>query len=184
MEKIDLGHIEPNYLNKEFKLSEEKLRKLIEISGDLGVSVLSLEAGKDEILEKIRENFPARYDLVIQKLKEEELDLDDLSKDLILDRMLGIDFMFSFKDKNYIVDVGTGKHSNIINKEKKFKEMEDLYREFGIDRALVLRLKEDITEDMALDLFGKLEKIDNEEDLFSIVVKYPETDMIKKKGRL
>ena len=62
--------------------------------------------------------------------------------------------------------------------------MESLYRQLGINHALILRLKENITENIVLDLFSKLDNINNDETLFSVVIKYPETNMRKRRGRL
>lgn len=176
--------IAPNYVNEISEIAEQRLNRLIEVAKDLGVEIFSVEDGEEEILAQIRKGFPQRYELVVQKLQEEGLELSDLSKDILLDRMLGIDKLFTFQGKNYAVDVTSGKHTAIRNKEKKFEEMEELYKKLGIDHALIIRLREDITEDMALDLFSKLENLDEPEDIFSIVVKYPKTPMKKRKGHL
>jgi hypothetical protein len=176
--------ISPNFVNEVSMLAEQRMSKLIETARDLGVEIFSLEDGKEKILEQVRQSFPQRYELVVQKLREEGLSLSDLPKDILLDRMLGIDMLFAFHGKNYAVDVTSGKHTVVKNKERKFKEMESLYKQLGIDRALIIRLKEDITEDIALDLFTKLESLDDNENIFSLVAKYPETKMKKRKNRL
>ena len=176
--------ISPNFTNEVSRLAEQRLRELIEKARELGVEIFSLETGKEEILDRVKKDFPKRYELVLQKLREEGLSLSDLPKNLLLDRLLGVDLLFTFQGKNYAADVTSGKHTVVLNKEKKFQEMESLYRQLGIDRALIIRLKEDVTDNVVLDLFSKLEGLDNKEDIFSVVVKYPETDMKKKPNRL
>jgi len=176
--------ISPNYVNEISKLAEQRMSKLIETACDLGVEIFSLEDGEEKILEQIKQGFPQRYELVVQKLREEGLNLSDLPKDILLDRMLGIDMLFTFQGKNYAVDVTSEKHTVVKNKERKFQEMESLYKKLGIDRALIIRLKEDITDDIILDLFSKLEGLEDNGDIFSLVAKYPETKMKKRKNRL
>lgn len=149
--------------------------KLIEAAHNLGVEIFSLESGEEKILEQVKNGFPQRYELVVQKLREEGLNLSDLPKNVLLDRMLGIDMLFTFQDKNYAVDVTSGKHTVVKNKEKKFQEMENIYKKLGIDRALIIRLKEDISDDTVIDLFTKLEKLNNNDNIFTIVMRYPET---------
>ncbi len=97
--------------------------------------------------------------------------------------MLGIDVLFRYKGKNYAVDVTTGKHTVVKNKERKFKEMEEVYRKLGIDYALIIRPKEEVTEDMVLDLFSRLEDMDKTKGTFSMVIRYPETKLKRKKRR-
>jgi len=167
--------IRPHYLNEASELAEQRLRRLLEVAADLGVETTSLRTGEAQIIEAVRQKFPERYELVVQKLRTEGLDLADLPKAALIDRMLGIDLVFAFKDKNYAVDVTSGKNTVLKNKEKKFREMESLYRQLGIDRALVIRLKEDVTEDTVLDLFGKLEGLEDRGEAFTAVMRYPET---------
>jgi hypothetical protein len=176
--------ISPNFVNEVSRLAEQRMSKLIETARDLGVEIFSLKDGKKEILEQVKHGFPQRYELVVQKLQEEGLSLSDLPKDILLDRMLGIDMLFTFKGKNYAVDVTSGKHTVVKNKERKFQEMETLYKQLGIDHALIIRLKEDITEDIVLDLFARLEDLDDKGDVFSVIVKYPEPKIKKRENRL
>jgi hypothetical protein len=183
-ESLKPEKISPNFVNEVSRLAEQRMSKLVETARDLGVEIFSLEDGKEQILEQIKQGFPQRYELVVQKLREEGLKLSDLSKDVLLDRMLGIDMLFTFQGKSYAVDVTSGKHTVVQNKERKFQEMESLYKQLGIDRALIIRLKEDITDDIVLDLFSKLEGLEDKGDIFSIIVKYPETKMKKRKNRL
>ncbi|MCF6276647.1 MAG: hypothetical protein L3J07_02235 [Candidatus Magasanikbacteria bacterium] len=175
--------ITPNFLSKVSELAEKRMRQLLEIAKDLGVEILSLKEGKQEILDQVNKKLPQRYDLVIQKLQEEGVSLEDLSKDVLLDRMLGIDILFKYKGKSFSVDVTTGKHTVVKNKQKKIAKMEEIYRELGIDHALIIRLKEDITEDIVLDLFSRIEDIDETSNTFSTVIRYPETKFKKKKKR-
>lgn len=183
LETLKQEKVSPNFVNEISRLAEKRLSKLIETARDLGIEIFSLKYGKEEILEKVRHGFPQRYELVVQKLRQEGINLSDLPKNILLDRMLGIDALFTFRGKNYAVDVTSGKSSVIISKDRKFKTMEALYKQLGIDRALIIRLKEDITDDIVLDLFTKLECLDNKGDVFSIIVKYPETKIQKKKNR-
>lgn len=108
--------------------------------------------------------------------------MSDLPKNVLLDRMLGIDMMFTFQNKNYAVDVTSGKNTVVKNKKRKIEEMESLYKELGIDRVLIVRLKEEITDDIVLDLFVKLEKLNIEENTFSLIMRYPETKIKKSKN--
>lgn len=183
-EALKSEKISPNFVNEVSILAEQRMSKLIEAARDLGVEIFSLKDGEEEILEQVKQGFPQRYELVVQKLREEGLSLSDLPKNVLLDRMLGIDMLFTFQGKNYAVDVTSGKHSVVKNKERKFQEMESVYKQLGIDRALIIRLKEDITDDIVLDLFTKLEDLDDKGDIFSVIVKYPKTKMKKRKNRL
>lgn|SRR3989338_4234054 len=177
--------ISPNFTDQKAKFAEEQLGVLAELGKPLGVEILSLEQGEDEITEAVKTGLPERYDLVTKKLSEEGLDLSNLPKDVLVDRLLGVDSLFRFNGKIYAIDVASGKHSTIINKERKMQAMEDIYKQLGIDRALILRLGEKVTEDVVLDLFTRLEKLgDQDQDIFTLVVKYPETNMKKRKGHL
>lgn len=179
MEKIS-----PNFTNEISELAEQRMRELIAKAGELGVKISSLTQSKEEIIEQVKKGFPQRYELVAQKLSEEGLEISDLPKEALLDCLLGIDLLFRLNGVTYAMDVTSGKHTAIVNKEKKFQAMERLYKQLGIDRALIVRLREDITEDVVLDLFAKLEVLESDEEIFSIMVKYPETKMKKKRGRL
>ncbi len=172
--------VKPNFINDISERAEKRMRQILEIAGDLGVEIFSLDRGKQEIIDCIREKKPQRHELVVQKLQEEGLRLEELSKEVLLDRMLGIDILFRYGEKTYAVDVTTGKHTVIKNKQKKVHDMEDVYRDLGIDHALIIRLKEEITEDMVLDMCEKLEDMDAH-DTFSLVMRYPETKF--KKGK-
>lgn len=174
--------ISPNYVNEVSMISEQRMRKLIEVARDLGVEIFSLKDGEEKILEYVKQGFPQRYELVVQKLREEGKNLSDLSKDVLLDRMLGIDMLFTFQGKSYAVDVTSGKHTVVKNKERKFQEMESLYKQLGIDRALIIRLKEDVTDDIVLDLFSRLEDLGSKGDIFSVIIRYPETKIKKRKS--
>ncbi|MFA4830614.1 MAG: hypothetical protein WC862_01310 [Patescibacteria group bacterium] len=172
--------ITPNFLSKVSELAEQRIHELFEIAKGLGVEIFSLKESKQKILEQVRDGLPQRYELVVQKLQEEGLSLEDLSKEVLLDRMLGIDILFRYKGKNYAIDVTTGKHTVVKNKQKKFQKMEKVYRQLGIDHALVIRLKEAVTEDIVLDLFSRLENMDETQNTFSIVMRYPETKRKRK----
>ena len=176
--------ISPNFTTESSRLAEDRMLELIERAKEIGVEVFSIERDHEMILDLVKEKAPGRFDLVMEKLQEEGITLDQLSQQVVLDRMLGVDALFRFDGKVYAVDVTTGKHSVVINKERKFHEMEDIYRELGIDHALILRLKEDISEDLILNLFSKIEIFTQEGGAFSAIVKYPETPMKKRKGRL
>ncbi|MBD3311692.1 MAG: hypothetical protein GF349_04365 [Candidatus Magasanikbacteria bacterium] len=175
--------ITPNFLSKVSELAEQRIRQLLEIAKDLGAEIFSLDRGKQEILDSVREKKPQRHELVVQKLQEEGLGLEDLSKEALLDRMLGIDILFRYEGKNYAVDVTTGKHTVVKNKQKKFQDMEDIYRELGIDHALIIRLKEEVNEEIVLDLFSRLEDMDASQETFSMVMRYPETKLKKRRKR-
>ncbi|MFA5358229.1 MAG: hypothetical protein WC310_00190 [Patescibacteria group bacterium] len=167
--------IVPNFTNEISKLAEERMRVLFEIAKDLGVEVLSLQESREKILEHVRRELPQRYELVVQKLQKEGLSLSDLSNETLTDRLLGIDLLFRFNGKTYAVDVTSGKSVVVINKQKKFKQMEDLYKKLGINYALIIRLKEDITENTVFDLLSRLENIDANESTFTITIRYPDT---------
>lgn len=172
--------IRPNFTSESSRLAEERIHALLEIAKSIGVEIYSLEDSKEKILEEIEHKLPQRYELVVQKLREEGLFLSDLSKEAMLDRLLGIDILFRFEGKTYAVDVTSGKSSVVVNKQRKFKKMEEVYKQLGINQALVIRLKEDITEDIVLDLFSKLEGIG---DAFTITIKYPEIKEEKKQKK-
>ncbi len=175
--------ITPNFLSEVSELAEQRIQQLFELAKELGAEIFSLEQGKQEILDNCKVKNPQRYELVTQKLQGEGLTFDDLSKAVLLDRMLGIDLLFRYKGKNYAVDVTTGKHAVVKNKQKKFQAMEELYHELGIDHALVIRLKEEITEDIVVDLFARLEELNETQNTFSAVIRYPETKFKKNKRR-
>lgn len=165
--------INPHFVSEESKTAEKRLRVLLEAAKDLGVEILSLSASKETILEEVRKGLSKRYELVVQKLQEEGLSLSELSREVLIDRMLGIDMLFKFEGKIYSVDVTTGKSSVIINKQRKIKEMEEVYKRLGINHALILKLKEDITNEMVLDLFSKLEEWGSHGNTFTVALRYP-----------
>lgn len=82
--------ISPNFVNEASRLAEQRIGKLIETARDLGVEIFSLEDGEEKILEQIKIGFPQRYELVVQKLREEGLSLSDLPKDIIYFNFLAI----------------------------------------------------------------------------------------------
>ena len=118
-EKFQTKEITPNFVNEDSRLAEERMHELIKIAQHLDVEIFSIADSKEEILEKVKHNFSERYELVVQKLNEEGLSLADLSKNTLLDRMLGIDALFTFDGKVYAVDVTSGQHTVVVNKEKK-----------------------------------------------------------------
>jgi|GEM_PF-1795446 len=173
--------IKPNYLSEVSELAEQRIKQLLGIAKDLGVEIITVNHGKEEILKNLKEKKPQRYELVGQKLREEGFSFEQLSKEALLDRLLGIDILFRYNGKNYAVDVTTGIHTVVKNKQKKISDLEHVYRELGIDHALIIRLKEDITEDIVIDLFSRLEKVDASGSTFLMVLRYPETKFKKKK---
>lgn len=166
--------ISPNFLAEASKNAEQRMRELFDRARDLGVEVITLQHERKVILERIKKELPKRYSLVIRKLQQEGLKIGDVSKSVLIDRMLGIDTIFEFNDKKFALDVTTGKSTVVINKQTKILEMEKLYRRLGIDYAIVLRIREDVTDDLVLDFFSKLEEAAiADSNNFCLVIKYP-----------
>lgn len=169
--------VSPNFVNEASALAEQRLHELFSRAEDLGVEIGTLEHDADYILEEVKRRLPERYSLVAQKLQREGLNADQLSKEALIDRMLGIDGLFLFKGRKFAIDVTAGKSTVVLNKQTKIIEMEELYRHLGIDHAIVLRIKEGITDDLVLDAFSKLEELAvSMPDTFCMVLRYPATD--------
>lgn len=163
----------PNFVNEAAKHAEQSMRELFSRAKDLGVEIETLPYEAEYMLGELRRILPQRYELVIQRLRQEGLRPSDLSKPVLIDRVLGIDAIIGFEGKKIAVDVTTGKSTVVINKQTKFLEMEALYRQLGIDYAVVLKIEEDVTDDLILDFFSKLEDMLAMVDTFCVVIKYP-----------
>lgn len=166
----------PNFTNELSKLAEKRIGDFIKLAKELGlgVEIYTLKESREEIINEIKNKLPQRFDVVVQKLRENDgVDLKDLSDQILVDRLLGIDVLFKYKGKIYAVDATIAKSSGIINKQRKIAQMEDVYKKLGIDYALIFKITEDITEDILLDVIYKIEEFDNKNNAFTLVIKYP-----------
>ena len=140
---------------------------------ELGIHIKMLDKTKEEILQVVRKTNCDRYQLVIQKLAENNIRIDDLSLDALLDRLLGVDFLFEFKGLTFAVDVTVGKGVALANKVKKIQSLRYAYRLLSIDHVLVVRLRSEINDDIFLDFFSTVENIaSNSDGAFYTVIKY------------
>lgn len=162
----------PNYTNEHSVAAEIGIDEILVRARVLGVETRSLFNDSVEVLRLAQETVPERYNLVRDKLAQEGLRFDDLPDDTIADRLLGVDRVFAYEGRVYAVDVTSGKHTVIKNKVKKLEAMQSTLQKLGVDQALVVRLKQKITDDLILDFFTKL---DTRADSFCRVISYPDT---------
>lgn len=167
--------VEPNYTNKHSVNAEIRMKEILDKAKKIGVIITDIQIDPEQLIELTKHRMPDRFRLVCKKLKDEGLEISNLPKKVLIDRLLGVDATFSFNGKNYAVDVTSGKHTVIKNKEKKFAELEKLLRDLGIDYTLIIRIKQEISDDVILDLFTRLEQDDNEN--FCKIFRYPETKL-------
>lgn len=175
------NEISPNYINNHSIHAEIGIDKIIDEAKELGVETEEPNFTAEAILSIAKQKIPERYNLVLEKLQKENKQISNLPKNVLMDRLLGVDSMFKFKDKVFAVDVTSGKHTVVKNKQKKFEALEEVLKEIGIDNTLIIRLKQDISDNVILDIFSKLESsILEEKNNFCEIMRYPET---KKKPR-
>jgi len=174
--------IAPNFTTETSRTAERNLVDLIEKGQLLGVSVSQIELSTRDIIEAVESNGNGRSELVRDKLLQEGLDLESLPKEILLDRLLGIDGLLELNGKMFGIDVTTGKGTVLHNKQVKAKELHSAYNKLGIDHFVVLRLRQDVTDDLVLDFFGKLEDIALEEteqpQPFVCAIKYGVNDQV------
>ncbi len=163
----------PNFTNNQSIKAEEGMREVLDRSKEIGVEAEPISITAEQVLSLAQDKIPNRYNLVYNKLKEKGINIQDLPVDVLLDKLLAIDNVFRFNGKNYAVDVTTGKHTVVKSKEKKFRELKDVLMNIGFDHALIIRLKQDVTDDVILDLFTNLEQYNGND--FYMTFKYPET---------
>ena len=164
----------PHFVHEASRVAEERMTEILERAQELGVAVKTVEHEVNYIIEEVVRQLPKRYALVARKLEQEALAPADLPKAVLVDRLLGIDGIFEFEESKFAVDVTAGKSSVVINKQAKILEMEELYRSLGINHAIVLRIREEVTNDLILDFFSELEEIIfSSPDQFCVVMKYP-----------
>lgn len=169
MDEISHG---PNFLNAKSKDAESAMKDLLNRAIVLGVERTDLPQDKQEIIETIKDLNSERFDLVAKKLLEERLSVDDLSKDELLDRMLGIDFLVRSEGKTIAIDVTSGKGTVLHNKKEKMNRLKEVYKALGIDHAVVVRINRELNDDSILDLFSRIEESLYEGNQFCTVVNF------------
>ena len=162
----------PNFLNLASKNAETAMKALLSRAVDLGVKKADLSQDKQQIIETIRSFNPNRFELVSKKLLEEGLNVSDLSREELLDRMLGIDFLVTSEGKTIAIDVTSGKGSVLYNKRRKMNQLSNIYIALGIDHAVVVRIKRDLDDDSILDLFSRIQNNLYEGNQFCTVVNF------------
>ncbi len=151
-ESISSLNVSPNFTTKESSLAEQKLRKMIQQAETFGVEISDVEATNDQIIDTVRENNPERLYLVERRLAEEGLALGLLTREVLLDRLLGLDTIIEVADDKFGIDVTTGKDTVRFNKTVKANELKPSYERLGIDHVVVLGMRnEDLSEDSIRD---------------------------------
>jgi len=151
--------VRPNFTSEAAATAEKNMQELLDRSTVLGVEISPPALGTNEIIDIFKRKNPGRLIMVTAKLKNEGIDINHLTPQEVLDRLLGVDFVFDLEGKRFSVDVTTGKDTVIYNKRRKAEGMEDISHALGINHAIILRLKEEISDDLILDFFSQLEQI-------------------------
>ena len=63
--------ISPNFVNEASKLAEQRMSRLIETAHQFSAETFYIKNSKESIQEKVKSEFPQRYELVVQKLHGE-----------------------------------------------------------------------------------------------------------------
>lgn len=169
MDEIPHG---PNFLNARSKNAESAMKDLLSRATALGVERFDLPQDKEEIIETIKQLNPSRYNLVTSKLLEEGLVVNDLSKEELLDRMLGVDFLVISEGRTIAIDVTSGKGTVLLNKKEKLNELKEVHKALGIDHAVVVRIKKELDDNSILDLFSRIENSLHEGDQFCTIINF------------
>jgi hypothetical protein len=172
--EFKISEITPNYTTEQAERAEVGLKDLIKQGQILGVKATSVELTPNKIIKTTEKFSEDRLKEVRGGLVKEGLELESLSVETLSDRLLGIDGLIDFNGKTFGIDVTTGKGSVLYNKITKAKKLQSLYRELGIDHFIILRLRQEITDGLVLDFFGKLEQmtLDDTEQSFVKTIKY------------
>lgn len=148
----------PNFTSEKAEKAEKDFNHILEENVFLGVSKGDILMDKEELIITLKKEIPDRISLVLEKVNESEDFLYHLSKNEILDKVLAVDSLFLFMGKLIAVDIASGNSSSLINKRNKMISFKNIYDKIGIDKAVVLRIRDEITEDLILDFFQKIEK--------------------------
>lgn len=164
-ESISSLKVTPNFTTYESSLAEQKLRKMIQQAETFGVEISDVEATNDQIIDTVRENNPERLYLVERRLAEEGLSLGLLPREVLLDRLLGLDAIIEVADDKFGIDVTTGKDTVRYNKGEKANELKPSYERLGIDHVVVLGMRNEdlsgdsISDDSIMSFFSHLEGV-------------------------
>lgn len=115
---------------------------------------------------------PERLRLVSEKYSG---NMDELSNTELLDKLLGIDATLQMNGKHIGIDVKTGKGSVLANKKRKTERLKDIYSVLGLDYFLVLRLRDEFSEDLLINLLSQIESFISDPELskeFVHVIKF------------
>ena len=150
---------QPNYLTPQSRKAETDFDGILDRAQDIGLEVQKVnpDITPSKILSLLEQIQPERLKLVQIKLKEKGINIKDLNLNELLDKALGIDFLFRFKDKVFAVDVASGNANTLLNKGEKIRSFEDIYKKIGIDKAIVIRIRDEITDDLLIDFLFKPE---------------------------
>lgn len=160
----------PNYLTTASQHAEKLMGDLLSQADVIDVKAIELERSDKEITDIVRKYSPERYDLVTTKLREDGRSLSSLSKGELLDRMLGVDFLIRFKGEKIAIDVTSGKGSVLYNKRKKMESLAPAFRSLGINHSVVVRVKQQLSEDLILELFSQVEDLIVKNNEFCAVI--------------
>ena len=169
--------IRPNYLTAASRDSERGLEELIQKAKILGASSSEDTLSKESILTAVEALCPERVTLVSFKLSEEGLSLEDLQSRELLDRLLGVDAVVSYRGKRFGIDVTTGKGTVLANKKAKASELKGSYRTLGFAGIVIVRLRTAVTDEVVADLCCHLDDlVDGRVGDFVTVLKYTDNE--------
>jgi len=164
--------IHPNYTTKSSMEAENRLNTMIDHAEKIGLSVKPIDLSTQEIIDVVKNNDSNRVQLVNSKLEKEGRSLEELPKEVVLDRLLGLDAIINLNGSTFGVDVTTGKGTVLNNKKVKAEQLKVIHNKLGIDHFIVLRLRREITDDLVLDFVSKLEEIEKNNNSYVHTIKY------------
>jgi len=119
---------------------------------------------------------------VTSELKEQNIEIQTLSKEDILDTFLGIDSIVVYEHKKYPVDLTSGSATTIKNKRKKMESLSDLYSQLGLAEPIVCAWKNSyVSEDTFIDFLSQLEDQERAKKIYKYRKELGEVSPTKKK---
>ena len=164
------AEIFPNYINEQSKITETQLGQIIKKAVSYGISVHSEGLKRENVVAKVKELVPERWQLVEEKLSSEGLVPEQLDDKTLFDRLLGIDELVRMNGHLIAIDVTSGNGTLLYNKRRRFEELKPVFDDLDISHAVVISLKGDITDNQVISIFEKIDNLKDEE--FTTVLKY------------
>ena len=140
MVKISTNH------SPKSKVAEDYFKLII---GQIPHTQHVIKRSNADLLKILQEFYPDRF-AKITSVYDKGL-LISLPKDIILDKLFGIDYCFLFNGKVFAVDVGSGKSSTLVNKARKFNKLRSAFSLLDIDHAIVFRYNGKTPEDIMIN---------------------------------